>query len=110
MHIEVIGDDSISPQARTYAEYRVFAALTQPAGGERVRMARVHLRGSSRNGTCDAVTCTVTVALNGSNQVRLRTVGSHAYAAINGAVERLRAARAADAGEPAVEAARAAGG
>jgi hypothetical protein len=106
MHIEVIGDDGISPQARTYAEYRVFAALTQPAGGERVRMARVHLRRSSRSGACDAVTCTVTVALNGSNQVRLRTVGQHAYAAINRAVDRLRAARAADTREPAMEAAR----
>ena len=29
MRIEVVGGDTISQQARTYAEYRVFAALTQ---------------------------------------------------------------------------------
>ena len=37
MRIEVVGGDTISQQARTYAEYRVFAALTQVADAERVR-------------------------------------------------------------------------
>ena len=44
MRIEVVGGDTISQQARTYAEYRVFAALTQFADAEKVRRARVVLR------------------------------------------------------------------
>ena len=32
MRIEVVGADTISQQARTYAEYRVFAALTRVRG------------------------------------------------------------------------------
>ncbi len=41
MRIEVVGLDTINQQARTYAEYRVFAALTQFADTETVRRARV---------------------------------------------------------------------
>ena len=37
MRIEVVGDGTISQQARTYAEYRVFAALTQFSEADKVR-------------------------------------------------------------------------
>jgi ribosome-associated translation inhibitor RaiA len=92
MRIHVLGEDTIGPQARTYAEYRVFAALTQLAYGERVRHARVVLRRATRNRGCDGVTCTVTVAFAESEPMRIRVTGDHEYAAINRAVERLRAA------------------
>ena len=88
MHIEVIGDDeSSSAQARTYAEYRLFAALARHT--RRVRSAVVVLRPRVRKGTCDTVVCVVTIALVPSGSVRTRACGRHAYAAINRAVERI---------------------
>lgn len=90
MRIQVLGDDTISRQARTYAEYRVFAALTQRAGAERLQDARVVLRRTAGSVDGDSVTCMVTVTLSGSNTIRVRTLGNHPYAAINRAVERLR--------------------
>jgi ribosome-associated translation inhibitor RaiA len=87
MRIDVLGDDTIDRQARTYAEYRVFAALTQRAGADQIRGARVSLR---RRNACEGVTCRVTVTLAGSNAVRIHTRGDHPYAAINRAVERLK--------------------
>jgi ribosome-associated translation inhibitor RaiA len=90
MRIEVIGEDESSDaQARTYAEYKVFAALAQHT--QHVRGARVVLRRSKRNGTCNTVACAVTVALSPSGFVRTRVHGQHAYAAINRAVERIGA-------------------
>jgi ribosome-associated translation inhibitor RaiA len=95
MRIQVVGDDTISQQARTYAEYRVFAALTQLARAEPVHDARVVLRRTSASrGEC--VTCMVTVRIAGSNPMRVRTTGDHPYAAINRAVERLRTASTSD--------------
>jgi ribosome-associated translation inhibitor RaiA len=94
VRIEVLGGDAISPQARAYAEYRVFAALTQIRERQQVRRARVVLRSVNGGRSCDRVSCTVTVALNGLNPLRIRTIGAHAYAAINRAVERLTAIRA----------------
>ena len=108
MRVEVIGDDAISHQARTYAEYRVFAALTQSTDTEKVRRVRVQLR--------------PLVSARGSGGNRLHSDGRvgwsrfssdsnngpHAYAAINRAVERIRAGAAAGtadrvaAGRPAV--------
>ena len=93
MRIEVVGDETISSQARTYAEYRVFAALAGLAAADHVRSARVELRRTRRSDGCDAVTCTVTVGLNGAEPIRARITGDHAYAAINDAVDRLRASR-----------------
>jgi ribosome-associated translation inhibitor RaiA len=90
MHIYVLGDETISSQARTYAEYRVFAALTQLAGAEQVRDARVVLRRANRTRAGEGVTCLVTVTLAGSSPLRVQTTGDHPYAAINRAVERLR--------------------
>jgi ribosome-associated translation inhibitor RaiA len=88
MHIEVMGEDeSSNAQARTYAEYRVFAALARYA--QRVRGARVVLRRDERDGTHDTVVCAVTVALEPSGSVRARSRGQHVYAAIDRAVERI---------------------
>jgi ribosome-associated translation inhibitor RaiA len=88
IRIEVIGEDeSSNAEARTYAEYKVFAALAQHA--QQVRGARVVLRWDTRKGTCDSVACAVTVALVPSGSIRTRACGPHAYAAINRTVERL---------------------
>ena len=86
--IHVFADaNGISSQARTYAEYRVFSALTRHA--ITFRRARVLLRPSESPGTCDRVSCAVSVALDPSGSVRVRVTGPHVYAAINRAVERL---------------------
>ena len=90
MRIQVLGDDTISQQARTYAEYRVFAALTPLAGADQVRDASVVLRHVNRSGDRQVVTCVVTITWEGSNTMRVRTTGDHPYAAINRAVDRLR--------------------
>ena len=90
MRIEVVGADTISQQARTYAEYRVFAALTQLANAEKVRRVRVVLRPVDPGGGCDSIACSVTVALEGADPIRIRATGPHPYAAINRAVERIR--------------------
>ena len=88
--ITVMGDKSISAQARTYAEYRVFATLTRHA--REFRCARVLLGERAGPGKCDTVTCSVTVTLKSSGSIRTRVTGPHAYAAINRAVERLSTA------------------
>ena len=85
--IHVIADDNVCSQALTYAEYRVFSALTRQA--LKFRSARVLLRPSDDHGTCERVTCAVSVALEPSGSVRVRVTGPHVYAAINRAVERL---------------------
>ena len=90
MRIEVVEGATISQQARTYAEYRVFAALTQVADAERARRARVVVRLLDRGRGCDSIACSVTVALAGADSIRIRATGPHAYAAINRAVERIR--------------------
>ena len=94
MRIEVVGADTISPQARTYAEYRVFAAVTQFADIENVRRARVVLRPVDGRPGCDGIACTVTIALEGAHSIRIRAIGAHAYAAINRAVDRVRTSAA----------------
>jgi len=86
--IHVVADNNaMSSQARTYAEYRMFAALTRYS--RKFRHARVVLRASEDRGRCDKVTCAVSVALDPSGSVRVRVTGPHVYAAINRAVERL---------------------
>lgn len=91
MRIEVVGAEAISQQARTYAEYRVFAALTQFAEAEKVSRAKVVLRPVNLGGGSEGIACTVTVALKGSDSLSIRATGPHPYAAINRAVERIRA-------------------
>ena len=83
----VAGNDSIGPQARTYAEYRTFALVARHTRW--VRQVRVFIRQAARRRGCDSVTCTVTVALDPSGSLRIQGTGSHVYAAINRAVERL---------------------
>jgi len=89
VRVDVAGGHPISAQARAYAEYRVFAALTQITETQRVRHARVVLRSVNGEGGSECVTCTVTVALGGAESFRVRATGAHAYAAINRAVERI---------------------
>ena len=93
MRIEVVGDRAISQQARTYAEYRLFAALTQLSETDKIRRVRAVLREVQPGTDCAGVACTVTVRLQGSDSIRIRSIGSHAYAAINNAVDRVRANR-----------------
>ncbi len=93
MRIEVVGDRAISQQARTYAEYRLFAALTQLTETDKVRRVRAVLREVPSGRDCAGVACTVTVRLRGSDSIRIRSIGSHAYAAINNAVDRLKGNR-----------------
>lgn len=93
MRIQVTTDDDISLQARTYAEYRLFAALSQLVDTERVRQARVVLRRAMQRRGCEGVSCTLTVALDGVGPFRIKTMGNHPYEAINRAVERLEAMR-----------------
>jgi ribosome-associated translation inhibitor RaiA len=88
MRIHVLADEAINPQARTYAEYRVFAALSQLVDTLDVGEARVVLRPARHQGR-DGVVCTVAVVLNGADALHVRTTGEHPYAAINRAVERL---------------------
>ena len=90
MRIEVIAEGTVSQQARTYAEYRVFAALTQFSEADRVQGVRVLLRPVKLGSSCDGIACTVTVAMDGLDSFRIRTTGPHAYAAVNRAVERIR--------------------
>jgi ribosome-associated translation inhibitor RaiA len=90
MQIQVQSEDSMSVQARAYAEYRMFAALAQSS--DRVRHARVLLRLRGRHGACDRVVCAVTIDFESERTLRVRATGAHAYAAINRAVERVRVA------------------
>ena len=94
MHrISVIADPhSINPQARTYAEYRVFAAVARHAGN--VRRVRVVLRRLEEPAARNNVSCSVTVYLEPSGSVRIRASASHAYAVIDRAAAQLDIAMA----------------
>jgi hypothetical protein len=87
MRIQVVGhDESSNAQARTYAEYRVFAALarhTQRVGGATVTLRRVGASGGPE------VVCHMTVALLPSGTAETHASGPHAYAAINRLVSRI---------------------
>jgi ribosome-associated translation inhibitor RaiA len=89
MRIEVIGQEWITRQARIYAEYRLFAALSHLVDTSRVAHARVVLRRAKHLDGRDGVACIVTVTVNGDDVLRIRTTGEHPYAAINEAVDRL---------------------
>ena len=90
MHrILVIADPrAVNPQARTYAEYRVFAAVARHIRG--VRRVRVVLRSAEdKPPREDSVTCAISVGLEPSGSLKVRANGSHVYAAINSGVEQL---------------------
>ncbi len=88
LRISVVADDAISPQARTYAEYRVFAALSRLQ--QPVFEVQVVLRSTTASAPQAGVTCTVTVVVQSGDALRVRARGGHAYAAINRAVDRMR--------------------
>src|SRR5690348_14213911 len=94
MRIEVIGDDSISRQACSYAEYRLFAALPHVIDPARVRHSQMVLHRVPRGG-CDVVSCAVTIELDSGENVRLSATADHPYAAINRIIEQLRYDRSA---------------
>jgi ribosome-associated translation inhibitor RaiA len=93
MRIEVLAEHAISVQARSYAEYRLFAVLSQAVDTSRVRHARLALRRIKPLRGCERVSCTVTIELDRDDIFRIRTTGDHEYAAINRAMERLSAGR-----------------
>ena len=97
LRIDVTADDHISAQARTYAEYRVFAALSRLPHA--VFEARVVLRSTTTSAPKPGVSCTVTVILQSGDSLRVSARGAHAYAAINRAVERMRTAWASTDGD-----------
>jgi hypothetical protein len=89
MHIDVVGDESISLQARSYAEYRLFAALPFVVDASRVRRALMLLRRTDDD-RCPGTVCAVSIELDNDEVLRLRTTAAHPYAAINRAIDRLR--------------------
>ena len=90
MRIHILGDDSVGDQARTYAEYRLFAALSQALDTRLVRSASLALRRANTGRHPGGVICSVTIELHDGQMMRLKGSGDHPYAAINGVVERLR--------------------
>ena len=89
MRIEVIGYDAMSAQARTYAEYRLFAGLSRVVDTRRVRHARLVLQRREGDRADESVSCTVSVDIDGCDPLRIQASAAHPYAAINRAVERL---------------------
>ena len=87
--IDVIGtDDSTTPQARAYAEYRVFAALARHA--RLIRRVRVELAPATGPRGPGCVQCAVHLALHPSGSAHARSRGPHAFAAIDRAADRIR--------------------
>jgi ribosome-associated translation inhibitor RaiA len=80
-------DDSTTPQARAYAEYRLFATLARHIPV--IRSVRVMLAHARRSDGADRVTCVVNLFLEPTGSVRARAQGPHAYSAIDCAAERI---------------------
>ena len=78
-----VSGDSLNPQLRSYAEYRMFSTL---AMRDEVRGARVDLRAEG-----DAVTCTVQVTLTPHRSIEARTSATHATAAVDQAAAQIAA-------------------
>ena len=86
MRIEVAGNnDSVSPQIRTYAEYRLFTTLARHA--RVIRRVRVILGSPLQAG--GALTCEVDVSLQASGSARVLAHGPNMHAAIDSAAERI---------------------
>ena len=83
LRIEVRAADHLSSQARTYAEYRVFAALLPLTREGDVRGAQVELRDAAYGAEC-----VITIVRDRAPMI-VRASASHVYGAINRAVERL---------------------
>jgi ribosome-associated translation inhibitor RaiA len=88
MRIEILGhDDSVTAQARAYAEYRLFSTLARYA--RVIRSVRVVLRQVERQKGADRVTCAVDLVLEPSGSARARAQGRHTLGAIDRAAERI---------------------
>jgi ribosome-associated translation inhibitor RaiA len=90
MRIDVLGDDTISRQARTYAEYRLFAALPYVIDISRIRSSRVVLRHVDQDERCSRVSCAVEIELDTGEVLRVTAAGDHPYAAINRMIDELK--------------------
>jgi ribosome-associated translation inhibitor RaiA len=90
MRIQVIADEFINEQARTYAEYRLFAALAQVIDTSRVQLASLRLRHVTTRRPGHNVICTIVIDRDDGDTLRLQASGPHPYAAINRGVDRLR--------------------
>jgi hypothetical protein len=92
MHIEIDGDESISRQARAYAEYRLFAALAPLVGARGLENVSLVLRRAKDWRRGDRVVCAVAVEARDGVVARFEAAGTHPYEAINRAVDRVRLA------------------
>jgi ribosome-associated translation inhibitor RaiA len=90
MRIDVLGDDSISRQARIYAEYRLFAALPYVIDITRVSSSRVVLQTIDQDQRCSRVSCAVEIELDTGEVLRVTATGDHPYAAINCMIDELK--------------------
>jgi len=89
MHIEIVGDESFDQQARAYAEYRLFDALSHVIDADQVRHARLVLRRPTHKRNGDGVSCEVILEIRDADVLRIRATGDHPYAAINRAMDRI---------------------
>ncbi len=88
--IIVAGDETLlSPQARAYAEYRMFSVVARHT--RRVQRVHIVLTPISGDADGDRVQCAVTVDLEHSPRLQIRATGRHLNEAINRAVARLGA-------------------
>ena len=92
IQIAVQAEDPVGPQARRYAEYRVFAALLPLTHRLHPQQATVALRKTNRHGECAGIECAITVTV-GESAFRVRATGDHPYDAINRAADRLAPTR-----------------
>ena len=92
IQIAVQAEEPLNPQARRYAEYRVFAALLPLTHRLHPQHATVALRKTSRRGECAGIECAITVTV-GETAFRVRATGDHPYDAINRAADRLAPSR-----------------
>lgn len=99
IQIAVQAEEPVGPQARRYAEYRVFAALLPLTRRLHPQQATVALRKTSRRGQCAGIECAITVTV-GESAFRVRATGDHPYDAINRAADRLAPSRIASMSSP----------
>jgi hypothetical protein len=86
VRVEVIDEGAIlSTQARSYAEYRVFASLSRHA--REVRGASMEFRRDVRGP--NGIVCVVSVALAPIGLIQIRATAKHPYAAIDRAAQRV---------------------
>ncbi len=92
MQIDIVGDESIDRQTRSYAEYRLFAALAPSIALGRFSRVQLALRRATGPGDGKRIECTVNVELNDRAVTRFNAAGGHPYQAVNRAIELVRRA------------------